>query len=160
MTPRIETISDKILIGKQLKMSLNENKTVELWRSFMPFKKNILNPVSSDLFSLQVYQHTGDYMNPESEFVKWAAMEVSDNMEVPQGMESYFLLGGLYAVFIHKGGPQNFRETFHFIYSEWMPTSGYTVDHREHFERLGDKYKNNDPDSEEEIWIPVKRREN
>lgn len=159
MTPRLETIFGKILIGKQLKMSLKENKTVELWRSFMPLRKTIINSVSSDLFSMQVYQHKDDYMNPESEFLKWAAMEVSDNMEVPEGMESYFLSGGLYAVFLHKGGLENFRETFHFIYSEWMPTSGYTVDHREHFERLGDKYKNNDPDSEEEIWIPVRRRE-
>jgi hypothetical protein len=25
-----------------------------------------------------------------------------------------------------------------------------------HFEVLGDKYKNNDPSSEEEVWIPIK----
>ncbi|GAL85803.1 transcription activator effector binding protein [Sporocytophaga myxococcoides] len=140
-------------------MSLKENKTVELWRSFMPLRNRIINPVSSDLFSLQIYQHINDYMNPESEFVKWAAMEVSDNMEIPQGMDSYYLSGGLYAVFLHKGGPQNFRETFHFIFNEWMPVSGYIVDHREHFELLGEKYKNNEPESEEEIWIPIKRWE-
>lgn len=27
-----------------------------------------------------------------------------------------------------------------------------------HFEILGEKYKNNDPLSEEDIWIPIKRR--
>jgi AraC family transcriptional regulator len=159
MYPRIETIPGKKLIGKYLKMSLKENKTVDLWRSFMPLRKTIINPVSSDFFSLQVYEQSDDYRNPDAEFIKWAAMEVSDNTEVPQGMEAYYLSGGLYAVFLHKGGPQNFRATFQFIYEEWMPSSGYTVDHREHFELVGEKYKNNEPDSEEEIWIPVKRSE-
>jgi AraC family transcriptional regulator len=32
----------------------------------------------------------------------------------------------------------------------------YELDDRPHFEILGDKYKNNDPNSEEEIWIPIK----
>ena len=32
----------------------------------------------------------------------------------------------------------------------------YTLDDRPHFEILGEKYKNQDPDSEEELWIPIK----
>jgi len=27
-----------------------------------------------------------------------------------------------------------------------------------HFELLGEKYKNNHPDSEEEVWIPIKEK--
>jgi AraC family transcriptional regulator len=30
------------------------------------------------------------------------------------------------------------------------------LDQRPHVEVMGEKYKNNDPDSEEEIWIPIK----
>jgi AraC family transcriptional regulator len=29
------------------------------------------------------------------------------------------------------------------------------LDDRPHFEVLGEKYKNNDPTSEKEIWIPI-----
>jgi AraC family transcriptional regulator len=36
-----------------------------------------------------------------------------------------------------------------------MPNSDYVLDNKTHFEILGDKYRNNDPESEEEIWIPV-----
>lgn len=38
----------------------------------------------------------------------------------------------------------------------WLPASDYNLDNRPHFEVLGEKYKNNDPTSEEEIWIPIK----
>jgi AraC family transcriptional regulator len=37
-----------------------------------------------------------------------------------------------------------------------LPNSAYALDDRAHFEVLGEKYKNNDPSSEEEIWIPIK----
>jgi AraC family transcriptional regulator len=37
-----------------------------------------------------------------------------------------------------------------------LPNSAYELDDREHFELLGEKYKNNDPNSEEEIWIPIR----
>ena len=36
--------------------------------------------------------------------------------------------------------------------------SEYEFDNRPQFEILGEKYKNNAPDSEEEIWIPIKKR--
>ncbi len=34
--------------------------------------------------------------------------------------------------------------------------SGYEMDTRPHFEILGAQYKNNDPDSEEDIYVPIK----
>jgi AraC family transcriptional regulator len=46
---------------------------------------------------------------------------------------------------------------FTYIFTRWLPASGYQLDNRPHFEILGDKYKNNDPESEEEIWIPVRK---
>jgi AraC family transcriptional regulator len=44
---------------------------------------------------------------------------------------------------------------FQHIFSEWLPNSDYRLADRAHFEVLGEKYKNNDPSSEEEIWIPI-----
>jgi len=55
MQPRIETLFKKKLVGKSLKMSLINNKTTELWKSFMPHKKEIKNTMSSDLYSIQIY---------------------------------------------------------------------------------------------------------
>lgn len=67
------------------------------------------------------------------------------------------LTGGLYAVFIHKGGPNTFPKTFQYIFRTWLPASDYTVDNRAHFEILGEKYKNEDPNSEEEVYIKRKQ---
>jgi AraC family transcriptional regulator len=43
------------------------------------------------------------------------------------------------------------------MFREWLPASGYELDDRPHFEILGERYKNNDPDSEEELWFPVRK---
>jgi AraC family transcriptional regulator len=47
MHPRIETLPEKKLVGKWLEMSFANNKTAELWRSFMPRKKEIFNTAST-----------------------------------------------------------------------------------------------------------------
>ncbi len=154
MQPRIEILSAKKLVGKRLKMSLAENRTFELWRNFMPRRKEIKNNLTADLFSMQVYEEILVY-NPIAIFEKWAAVEVSDFEHIPEGMESYILAGGKYAVFQQKG---HSTDVFQYIFGTWLPNSDYELDNREHFELLGEKYKNNDPNSEEEIWIPIKEK--
>jgi AraC family transcriptional regulator len=67
------------------------------------------------------------------------------------------LTGGLYAVFDYKGLSTD-NSIFQFIFGTWLPSSEYDLDDRPHFEVLGNKYKNNDPTSEEEIWIPIKMK--
>jgi len=158
MNPRIETLNEKKLVGKRMTMSLVNNLTGALWGGFMPRRREVTNAITTDLFSLQIYapMHFQNF-NPANEFVKWAAVEVSDFENVPTDMESLVLEGGLYAVFDYKGA-SNDPSIFQFIYGVWLPGSEYTLDDRPHFEVLGDKYKNNDPNSEEEIWIPVQLR--
>jgi AraC family transcriptional regulator len=160
MFSRIENIDKKKLIGKRMKMSLSNNRTSELWKSFMPVRNLIRNKINSNLISMQVYDYTPGtgIFNPGTEFDKWAAVEVASYNEIPEGMESYDLRGGPYAVFIHKGGPDTFAASFHYIFNDWLPGSDYALDRREHFEILGEKYKNDDPDSEEEIWVPIMKR--
>lgn len=34
----------------------------------------------------------------------------------------------------------------------------YELDEREHYELLGEKYKNNYPASEEEIYLPIRKK--
>jgi AraC family transcriptional regulator len=71
-------------------------------------------------------------------------------------METYILANGLYAVFQYKGLSSGSAAFYQYIYSDWIPNSEYQIDNRPHFEVLGEKYKNNDPTSEEEVWIPIK----
>jgi len=158
MEPRIETLQDKKLIGTNLTISLTNNKTGEIWKNFMPRRKEITNNLSNDLISMAIYKpnHFADF-KPTNEFEKWAAIEVVDFKSIPNGMETFTLKGGLYAVFDYKGSSTD-MSIFQYIFGTWIPKSDYILDDRPHFEILGNKYKNADPDSEEEIWIPIKRK--
>lgn len=124
----------------------------------MPRRSEIKNNIGTDLYSMQVYKSPAHFenFNPDALFDKWAALEVTDSDIVPEGMEAYQLPGGLYAVFIHKSPASAGGKTFQYIYGTWIPASDYVLDDRPHFEILGEKYKNEDPDSEEEVWIPIK----
>lgn len=156
MQPRIEILFPKKLIGKRLKMSLAGNRTAELWQSFRPRLTEIPNRTGTNLYSLQTYDPLYfSAFGPHREFEKWAAVEVAEIEKIPLELESFQLSGGKYAVFDYKGSSQDTR-IFEYIFTEWLPASGYELDQRPHFEILGEKYKNNDPSSEEEIWIPIK----
>jgi AraC family transcriptional regulator len=156
MIPRIEILPEKKLIGKRLQMSLANNKTQELWQSFMPRRTKIQNTISTDFFAVQVYESTYfEAFNPNAIFEKWATLEVADFDNIPAEMESFTLSGGLYAIFEHKGQS---TAIFDYIFRDWIPNSEYDLDQRPHFEILGTKYKKEDPNSEEEIWIPIKKK--
>ncbi len=159
MVPRIETLKTKKLVGKRMTMTFSNDKTFELWRSFMPLRKEIHNVVNTDLFSLQIYPSGFfDSFDPTVTFEKWAVVEVADFKGVPGDLFTINLPGGLYAIFLYKGLPAAAAETFKFIIGTWIPNSMYLLDSRPHFEILGEKYKNDDPESQEEIWIPIKSK--
>ena len=155
MIPRIELLSEKRLVGKHLTMSLANNKTGELWRNFMPTRQEIGNRLSEDVVSMQVYpqEYFTDFKLTNT-FEKWATVEVSDFLNTPLDMDVFVLPGGLYAVFDYKGSSTD-PSFFQYIFATWLPNSDYKLDDRPHFEVLGEKYKNGDPNSEEEIWIPI-----
>jgi len=161
MEPRIEVLPEKKLVGCSISLSLSNDRTAELWQGFMPRRREITNALSTDLICMQLFDSALDFgdFTPQTVFEKWAAVEVGDFNHIPEGMKPHTLAGGLYAVFTYVGLPSEFAETFHYIFYTWLPSSAYTLDKREHFELLGDRYKNNDRSSEEEVWIPVRRKE-
>lgn len=117
--PRIVTLQEKKLIGKRLRMSLANNKTSDLWRSFMPERGKVQNKICAEMISMRVYNETLRN-DPHQEFDKWAAIEVSNFDHVPGGMESFLLEEGLYAVFDYKGLNTDNR-IFIYIFTEWLP---------------------------------------
>lgn len=124
----------------------------------MERRNEITNALGADLISMQVYPESYDFnqFSFEAIFEKWATAEVRDFSTIPEGMDKFELQGGSYAVFFYKGDQSGAPAMFRHIFGTWLPASGYELDQRPHFEMLGPRYKNNDPESEEEIWIPVK----
>jgi AraC family transcriptional regulator len=159
MEPRILTMERKIIIGNHRRMSMRHEGTVDLWRSFMPRRNEILNPSTAELICAQVYDHEFDFRQStlETRFDKWAGREVVSADHVPSGMEVLEIPSGLYAVFHYVGRPVDCEDFFYNIYFKWLPESGYERDDRPHFEVLGEKYKNDDPSSEEDVYVPIRR---
>lgn len=125
----------------------------------MPYRKEINNAVNANLYSLEIYDKDHfDNFNPNDNFQKWAAVEVSNYSGIPAGLQKITIPDGLYAVFLHLGPATEAHKTYHYIFTEWLPNSEYTVDNRPHFAVMDEKYKKDDPTSEEEIWIPIKSR--
>lgn len=158
IVPQIIELAPKTLVGMHLSMSLAENKTAELWNQFMPLRNAIPHRVDEYLISMQVYA-PGHFQkfSPLNTFVKWAAVEVLNVEHLVAGTEHFALDGGLYAVFHYVGLPTD-TSVFQYIFSEWLPQSGFELEERPHFEVLGKKYSNNSSHSEEEIWIPIRNK--
>lgn len=158
MQPKITSTPSRKLIGMQVEMSLTDNKTFQLFSTFMPRKKTILNTIGKDVFDLQIYP-TNYYQNfsPANTFTKWVLVEVSNFDSIPEGMESFVLEAGDYAVFKGKGAEDN-SSIFTYIYSQWLPKSDYVLDDRPHFDILGEKHQQRNLEAEQEVWIPISAR--
>jgi AraC family transcriptional regulator len=156
MNVEIRTLPERKVVGVKIRMSHAANKTNELWRALMPHRKEIQCPISSELLSITRYDSIPDFrnFNPATEFEKWAGVEVSSFGTPPLGMSTLVIPAGLYAVFHYKGLSTDSAPYQH-IFGRWLPDSEFKLDHREHYEMLGPLYRNNDPDSEEDICIPI-----
>jgi len=138
-----------------MKADSREN-TAKLWRRFMPRRREIHARVGSDVISMRVFHRSeSEPLTAATPFDEWAAVEVSNVEEVPEGMEPFLLPGGTYAVFVHRGPASTFAQTAGYIFGDWLPNSDYELDDRPHLAVMGVDYRAEDEGAEEEIWIPV-----
>ena len=126
---------------------------------FRQKQENILHRVGTESYSVEIFEPGFEMMNftPLTPFEKWAAVKVSEADNLPEGFEVLTIPEGNYARFIYKGLHAHYPAFAQYIFGEWLPDSGYQLDDRPHFEVMGENYFGPmNPDSEEEIWIPIK----
>ena len=154
LSPTIKNVEQLQLVGISAQMSYIDNQTQKLWETFIPFSKKIIHKQSNDFYSLQVFpENFFKAFNPTIAFEKWALVPVTAIESNIEPCKPFILPAGLYAVFHHKGMDTSI---FQRIYGEWIPQSPYQLVNRPHFEILGEKYKKGSPDSEEDIYIPIR----
>lgn len=154
MSPNVVNFPATKLIGIHLEFTYANYRAFELWSTFMPRRNEIFNTIGTDLYNVQINPKNFDF-SPTTPFTKWASRPVSSIEDLPIGMQVLEIPNGLYAVFHYKGTQQEVGAFFRKIYTEWLPNSEYRIDNRPQFEILGKKYINNNPESEEDIYIPV-----
>jgi AraC family transcriptional regulator len=159
MLLRFEVLTEKKLVGKCIATSFADNKTAQLWRSFMPHRNEITTALGPMLYSVEIYPAGYfEQFDPTTQFEKWAAMEVKDFAGIPENMTSLFIPAGLYAVFIHRGPASRAAATYEYIFRTWLPAADFVLDQRPHFAVMNEKYRHEDAASEEEVRIPVRPR--
>ncbi|PPK85138.1 AraC family transcriptional regulator [Neolewinella xylanilytica] len=146
------------LIGLSETTSLAGAGTPGLWRGFGPRIREIENRADEWRYSLRIYPADLSLarLTPETEYTEWAAVAVVEGTAVPDGLEKLELAGGLYARCLHRGLPGEIGTTVNYLFGQWLPTSGYDVDNsRPHFERMAPDYLPDDPDAQEEMYVPL-----
>ncbi|MBL7924834.1 MAG: GyrI-like domain-containing protein [Bacteroidia bacterium] len=157
LEPQLIYLPQTLLVGQRRIMSMADDQTPALWRGFMPRRKEITRRSGTHYYNVKVHTVPLQDFTPQSLFEKWAAVKVTDFSDVPQGMEPFILPPGEYAVFHHQGGAAAFSSTVSYIFGTWLPRSEYLLDARPHFEILQEHYRPDDPEAEEEVWIPVRK---
>lgn len=157
--PRIEKSKELRLLGLRTRMSLEENTTQDLWRRFRPVSAAIGNRSGPEWYSVEVYPDSFfNSFDPGKIFEKWAAVAVDkDASPSPGGLEQILIEEGLYAVFSYQGSASEAHRLFRHIYDEWIPSADFELDQRPHFAVMGAGYKGEDPNSQEEFWIPIRK---
>ena len=157
VVPEIREIPLTPLVGMNVRMCLSNNKTGKLWGNFMPKRNLIPGIIGSYMYSIEVYDSPDSIQNftPNTEYEKWAAVPVTNQVVPPEGLKYFEILKGLYAVFTYKGKPSEAPPFYQYIYGDWLPSSVYSLDDRPHFAKMGEKYLGEHPDSEEDICIPI-----
>ena len=155
IAPTIIQFDGTLLCGASAPMTLRTFTPWTLWPKVMPQLSRVSNRKNKDLISLRSFEGIpvfGPTADPN--FTYCGGAEVAGPNE---GLEHLEIPPGTYAVFHYKGLSSD-SSVWRYIYIEWLPNSPWELDHRPHFERLGAKYKNEDPNSEEDIYIPVRPR--
>ena len=159
MQAEIVTIPTTVLAGVKTEMSFSNNKTADLWAELMP-KKHLLPTKNHQLFSIEVYPDVSFFktFDPWAKFTKWAAAEVETTENLPENIASLEMPTGLYAKFVYQGKASEAAAFYAKIFGGWLPNSDFVLANRPHFAVMGEKYKGESEDSEEEIYIPIEKK--
>ncbi len=129
----------------------------EAWAEFGRRAGEIKHALSDAAYGIEDYSRHFD-MN-KGGFPKYyyiAGLEVDSFADIPDGMTGKEIPTGHYAVFSYSGPLDDLHSFFSYIYADWMPHSGYSMDLRlsldfEFYpERVMDMHA-----AKLEIWVPV-----
>jgi AraC family transcriptional regulator len=129
----------------------------EAWDQFGKRSQEIQHVVGPAAHGIEDYSR--DFDRNKGGFPKYfyiASLEVNTLADIPAGMVGKEIPSANYAVFSYNGPIDSLHEFFGFIYGEWMPKSGYSMDPKLSldFERYPERIMDMNQ-AQIEIWVPV-----
>ncbi|MEQ9304452.1 MAG: GyrI-like domain-containing protein [Marinoscillum sp.] len=160
--PEIREASEMLLVGMSVQTTQSTDNPLPLWQQFMPQIKTISDHIENVYYSVQIFPEHLSFQEftPDTEFQKWAAVQVTTKHTPADGMKLLTVPSGKYAIFTHHGRSSTIYKTMQYIFGMWLPNSAYQLDNRPQLSIMDKDYFGPDhQDSKEEIWIPVSRKE-
>lgn len=157
MPMRVEELPATTLVGRSLSVTLMEDRIRELWQYFAANRKHIPHVVGNFSYAVEVYPALNFFkkINPSRPFTRWAAVEVSKVEKLSHGLRQLDIPAGKYAVFSFQGTHREASEAFRYIYQTWLKEASYQLANRPHFAKMAENYAPDNPQAEEEFWIPI-----
>lgn len=153
MEPKIVHRDPHVVIGMQILTKPMSPEIPELWPRFVNRIPEI-SPILEPRVSYGVMEMVSGDAGGLSYL---AGVSVADSAApVPEGMTAVNLPGGQYAVF--QFPLSEVGSAFDFIFSAWLPRSGFTQAKSPIFERYGEDFDPTDPSSRMEAHIPIRPR--
>jgi len=158
LTPEIVTQERMQLVGVKTEfysVDSEKNNMADklplLWDEFVPRMEEIQHKVSG--LACGVIQQTKE----KTDLLEYyAAVEVSDINDLPEGMVSVEIPVSTYAKFTHKGNVASINNTVNYVYSSWLMQSDKRHTYGADLEIYGEEYIPDSDDSVVYYSIPIK----
>lgn len=152
LKPRIEEHGPFQFAGLKDKYLENELGVIPgLWQSFSPYIKELKGVYDSNAYGIS-YKHNGNstYM---------CALNFRDLSQIPKNFSILNIRKQLYAIFTHKEHIADIKDTYLYIWNEWLSSSKFICDETSpRFECYPSLFDDFSGFGDVEIWIPIKPR--
>lgn len=156
MEPRFEQKEAFTFIGLGKDYSLTDPNTIgKLWNQFHQKKDLIKDVQAESAFGLCYAPKEKEVFSDNFHYT--AALRVSDNTPVPEGMEKVQVPAQEYAIFTHKGSLETLSTTNDYIWKTWLPKSGLELADAPDIEVYGSKWNAKTSSGEIDIYVPISR---
>lgn len=149
LEPQIVNRQDFHVAGLLVRGNNEEGELTALWQRFGEHTEAFEKMAASEA----AYGVIDNFDEEAGVFDYLAAVEVSGEEDVPEGMEVWRLLAQNYAVF--PTTLATLKETIDQIYGSWLPHSNYHRAPGPEFEYYDGTFDPDDPSSQLYLYIPV-----
>jgi len=150
MEPKIATRPAFTIVGMLYRGKNEKGEIPQMWDEFISRADEIKRKVNPHV----AYGVIDNFDMRSGEFDYVAGFEVESIADIPEGMVSWEVPEGTYAVFTCT--LPTLMEAFQYAYKTWLPQSGYSRADGPEFELYDENFDPEDESSEMYIYIPIK----
>lgn len=129
----------------------------QLWGKFLARRNEIKNAKPGIALGICCKSHPAIERKDVNSIIYIAAVPVTQGLEneIPEGMVSYTISAGKYAVFTHKGALQKLPETLDYIWGEWASSAKFKRREAADFELYDERFDSEKLEGEIDIYVPI-----